>query len=80
LLKSNDQQISDPNFDRYMESLHKVKRFIEFLYFEFIFTLEAQQGESQSYYKLFMHVLYEIESTLYFIKDVFHKESDKVSE
>ena len=27
-----------------------------------------------------MHVLYEIESTIYFIKDIFLKESDKVSE
>jgi hypothetical protein len=63
-----------------MASLNKVKKLIDFLYFEFVFNLEALQGESASLYKLFMHVLYEIESAIYFIKDLFLAEADKVSE
>ena len=45
--------------------------FIEFLYFEFIRNLQGLQGDSASLYKLFLHVLYEIESAIYFIKDMF---------
>ncbi len=63
-----------------MSSLNKVKQLIDFLYFEFVFNLKALQGESAALYKLFMHVLYEIESAIYFIKDIFMAESEKVSE
>lgn len=63
-----------------MTSLNKVKQLIDFLYFEFVFNLKALQGESAALYKLFMHVLYEIESAIYFIKDIFMAEGDKVSE
>jgi hypothetical protein len=45
-----------------------------------IFTLEAQQGESRVFYKLFLHVLYEIETAVYFFKDLFQAEGDKVWE
>jgi trehalose/maltose hydrolase-like predicted phosphorylase len=38
------------------------------------------QGETSFYYKLFLHVLYEIESTIYFFKDVVLSEQDKLGE
>ena len=38
------------------------------------------QGETSFYYKLFLHVLYEIESTIYFFKDVVLSEKDKLGE
>jgi hypothetical protein len=38
------------------------------------------QGETSFYYKLFLHVLYEIESTIYFFKDVVLSEQDKLAE
>ncbi|MBM3455301.1 MAG: hypothetical protein FJX80_09165 [Bacteroidetes bacterium] len=63
-----------------MIRLNRVKQLIEFLYFEFVFNLEALQGESATQYKLFMHILYEIESAVYFTKDLFISESDKVTE
>ena len=63
-----------------MNRLNNVKQLIESLYFEFVFNLEALYGESASQYKLFMHILYEIESAIYFSKDLFISECDKVSE
>jgi len=72
--------VSDPSFSMYMLRLNKIKKLIEFLYFEFVFNLEALQGESATQYKLFMHILYEIESSIYFTKDLFIHEGDKVSE
>ena len=52
---------------------------LDHLYFEFMLNLE-QQGEITYYYKLFLHVLYEVESAIYYLRDVFHKERERVSE
>ena len=56
----------------------KIKAFLDFLYFEFISTIEVMQEETSFYYKLFLHVLYEIESTIYFLKDVVLSEQDRL--
>ena len=61
----------DPNYSAYLKSLRKIKDFLEHLYFEFKSNLEQQQGEITYFYKLFLHILYEIESAIYFLKDVF---------
>jgi hypothetical protein len=58
----------------------KIKAFLDFLYFEFIYTIEVMLGETKFYYKLFLHVLYEFESTIYFFKDVVLSEQDKLNE
>ena len=50
------------------------------LYHEFILHLEERQGEITYYYKLFLHVLYEVESAIIFLKDVFMFEREKISE
>lgn len=42
LLRSNDFNQSDAHYAQYLSGLEKIVAFIEFLYFEFIFTLEAQ--------------------------------------
>jgi hypothetical protein len=62
-----------------MDSLSKVRKLLDHLYFEFCLNLE-QQGEITYYYKLFLHVLYEVESAIYYLRDVFHKEKERVSE
>jgi hypothetical protein len=46
LVHSNDFTSADGSFNKYQQSIAKVKAFLDFLYFEFIFTLETQQGES----------------------------------
>jgi len=50
------------------------------LYHDIILHLEIRQGEITYYYKLFLHVLYEVESAIVFLKDVFLHEREKVSE
>jgi len=55
-----------------MCSLKKIRDILDHLYFEFKSNLEIQQGEVTYYLKLFLHILYEIESAIYFLKDVFH--------
>ena len=80
LLRSNDFTKIDAQYSHYLSSLEKIIGFIEFLYFEFIFTLEAQQGELSAQYKLFLHVLYEIQTAVVFVKDVFWAESERVCE
>ena len=37
-----------------------------------------QQGETEVLYKLFLHVLYEVETAIYFIKDMVLTEADKI--
>jgi hypothetical protein len=50
------------------------------LYHEFILSLDQLQGEISYYYKLFLHVLYEIESFVHFIKDVLFHEKERIAE
>jgi hypothetical protein len=61
-----------------MAGLNKIKKLIEFLYFEVITHLKESEGEQASLYKLFMHVLYEIESAIYFIKNLFLSKANEV--
>jgi hypothetical protein len=63
----------------YNDSLCKVKKTIDLLYHEFIMHLE-EKGEITHQYKLFLHVLYEVESAIVFFKDVFLLEFDKTQE
>ena len=62
-----------------MKSLCKVRKLLDHLYFELMLNLE-QQGEITYYYKLFLHVLYEVESSIYYLRDVFHKERERISD
>ena len=67
-LLQNDDNLENPN---YLSSLDKISKFFELLYCEFILTLDGIQGEISYYYKLFLHVIYELESAVHYIKDVF---------
>ena len=58
----------------------KVNHFFELLYHEFILSLDQLQGEISYYYKLFLHVIYEIESFVHFMKDTLFLERERVSE
>lgn len=64
----------------YLSSLNKINHFFELLYHEFILSLDQLQGEISYYYKLFLHVLYEIESFVHFIKDVLFHEKERIAE
>lgn len=58
----------------------KVNHFFELLYHEFILSLDQLQGEISYYYKLFLHVIYEIESFVHFMKDTLFLERERVVE
>ncbi len=58
----------------------KVNHFFELLYHEFILSLDQLQGEISYYYKLFLHVIYEIESFVHFMKDTLFLERERVGE
>jgi len=57
-----------------------VKALIDFMYFELIYTFETQQGGCEMQYKLFLHVVYEIETSLYFLNDLFAAENERICE
>jgi hypothetical protein len=73
---------SEDNLDNqgYSESLTKINHFFELLYHEFILSLDQLQGEISYYYKLFLHVIYEIESFVHFMKDTLFYERDRIAE
>ena len=54
-----------------MSSLIKVKELINFLYGWYFKNLQTSRDESAALKKLFMHVLYELEHAIHFIKDMF---------
>ena len=79
-LKLDEFSEEDPHFKAFTRSLQKIKNILDHLYFEIKGNLERQQGEITYYYKLFLHILYEIESAIYFLKDVLHQEKDRVTD
>lgn len=62
----------------YLGSLKKIKSYFELLYQEFILSLDHLQGEISYYYKLFLHVLYEVETFVHYMKDLLHHEKDTI--
>ena len=58
----------------------KINHFFELLYHEFILSLDQLQGEISYYYKLFLHVIYEIESFVHYMKDTLFQERDRITE
>lgn len=50
--------------------MQKIENFLNNLYQEFIFSIDKQQGQITYYYKLFLHVLYEIDSSLRLFKSI----------
>lgn len=64
----------------YIRSMRRIDMFFKLLYHEFMINLDEQQGEIQYYYKLFLHVIYELESTVHYLKDIFFKEKEKLQE
>jgi len=78
LIRSNTFQESDAHYTKYLQSIYKVKALIDYMYFELIYTLETQQGGCEMTYKLFLHVLYEIETAMYFLNDLFADEGERI--
>ena len=78
LLRTDEFNSEDCHYEAYLESLNKVRAVLDHLYFELKCSLEVQQGEV--YIKLFLHILYEVESAIVYLKDVFFKERERLSE
>ena len=80
LLRIDEFDETDLHYSQYLRSMSKIKALLEHLYFEFKSNLEQQQGEITYFYKLFLHILYEIESAIYFLKDVFCTEKERITD
>jgi hypothetical protein len=70
----------DAGFTKYLESLDSIKMIINYMYLVFIKNLDQKQGEITYYYKLFLHVVYEVETAVIFLKDIVFKEREKIGE
>ena len=79
-MRLDDFTEHDDYYKAYLDSLSKIKKVIEHLYFELKGNLEKQQGEITYYYKLFLHIVYEIETAIYYLKDVFLQEKDRIAD
>ena len=80
LLRCNEMCADDASFSKYLESLDNIKLIINYMYLVFIQNLDSKQGEITYYYKLFLHVVYEVESAVIFLKDIVFKEREKIVE
>jgi hypothetical protein len=78
LLRCEEMVDEDKNFKRYLQALKNIRILLNYLYFVFIQNLDVQQGDTTHYYKLFLHVMYEVESAIYFLKDMLFKEKDRI--
>lgn len=65
--------------EKYLESLKKVQHLIRLLYHDFTLFLSEQTQTSYNL-KLFLHVVYEIDSSVHFLKDIFLSQRDHISE
>ncbi len=63
-----------------MLSLEKIDHLFKLLYHEFMLNLDEKQGEISYYFKLFLHVIYEIESAVHYMKDKIFSEKDRILE
>lgn len=79
-MRLDDFTEHDDYYKAYLDSLSKIKKVIEHLYFELKGNLEKQQGEITYYYKLFLHIVYEIETAIFYLKDVFLQEKDRIAD
>ena len=67
LLRSDDT--IDNN--QYLESLSKIEYFLRLLYHDLMLYL-AEVKDAPYNLKLFLHVIYEIDSSLHYLKDMFY--------
>ena len=74
LLKSDDTIESN----KYMESLRKIDHLLKLLYHNFMLNL-AEKEDSFNL-KLFLHVVYEIDSAVHYLKDIFHSQKEQIHE
>ena len=65
-LLKNDDTIDNP---RYLQSLKKIHYLLRLLYHEIMLSL-ADSKESSYNLKLFLHVIYEIDSSIHYLKDI----------
>jgi len=74
LLRSEDT-MDNP---RYLESLRKINHFIRILYHNFMLGLTEKEDSYNL--KLFLHVLYEIDSSVHYLKDILLSQKEQISE
>lgn len=71
---------SDETIDsqKYTETLKKISYLLRLLYHDFMLHLSEKQDSF--HLKLFLHVLYEIDSSLHYLKDIFMNHKDQIHE
>ena len=77
-LLKNDDTIENK---KYQESLKKIQYFFRLLYHDFMLNLTEEKESSSSYnLKLFLHVIYEIDSAMHYMKDILLSQKEQISE
>ena len=77
-LLKNDDTIDNK---KYQESLKKIQYFFRLLYHDFMLNLTEEKESSSSYnLKLFLHVIYEIDSAMHYMKDILLSQKEQISE
>ena len=77
-LLKNDDTIENK---KYQESLKKIQYFFRLLYHDFMLNLTEKKESSSSYnLKLFLHVIYEIDSAMHYMKDILLSQKEQISE
>lgn len=68
---------SDDTIDnrRYQESLKKIQYFLRLLYHNYMLKLTEEKDSSYNL-KLFMHVIYEIDTAVHYLKDILLSQKD----
>jgi hypothetical protein len=62
---------------KYHESLRKIQYFLRLLYHDFMLNLTEEKASNNSYnLKLFLHVIYEIDSSMHYMKDILLSQKD----
>jgi hypothetical protein len=74
LLRSEDT-IENAN---YLESLKKIHHFLRILYHNFMLGLTEKEDSFNL--KLFLHVIYEIESSIHYLKDILFSQKEQINE
>ena len=75
-LLRNDDTMDNRN---YKDSLRKIQYLLRLLYHDFMLYL-TEDKETSYNLKLFLHVIYEIDSAMHYMKDILFSQKDQISE
>jgi hypothetical protein len=75
-LLRNDDTIDNK---KYHDSLKKISHLLRLLYHNFMLSL-TEEKESSFNLKLFLHVVYEIDSSIHYLKDILFSQKEQIAE